>query len=307
MDLPQALLLLAILLVLLLAAEGLSYAAVSPGGKQFLQQQPYNILIGTKTIPVLRAGDRWYSNNNGPFQTCYTIWSGAMKDGVFNRITVSKAFSEHLLLQIDNRADGNCLLESMLLYMCASEKLRDRATHTMTLRSALLDKLQTFAAKNDLTGAYLRREMRNVNKGSYISETSMYWVDDMLQKKYNTTFENLGYERYFYIRRHNNRFLSDLEIAAFTHISGVVARVWTKDEQGEWRTEYPLPPQVVSADDYDPAILNPGSGEVWEEHSGEYIETAFNVHHLNLGHVGLGRVPDHYVLLAAAKRVEVID
>ena len=302
MDLQQAILLLAILLVLLLA--------MSPDGEQIpnkpRNQQLYHILIGEARIPVLRAGNRWYSHDNGRFQSCYTIWSGAIEDGVFNRITVSKAYSEHLLLQIDNRGNGNCLLESMLLYMCASDRLKDSAKDTMVLRMGLLDKLQEFAAKHDLTGAYLRRTMLDVDKRTYVSNTQ--WIDNMLRNEHNNTFEKLGYERYLHIRRHDHRFLSDLEIAAFTHVSGgIVARVWAKDEQGEWRTIYPLPPDLVDPSNYDPTILNPGSDQVWERHNGEYTETAMNVQHLNLGHVGTGQVPDHYVLLAVAKRVEVID
>jgi hypothetical protein len=50
-------------------------------------------------------------------------------------------------------------------------------------------------------------------------------------------------------------------------------------------------------------ILNPGMDEVW---NADGTPMAFNVSHLNLGHVGLsGQRPNHYVLLAAAERVEV--
>ena len=227
-----------------------------------------------------------------------------MRHGVFNRITISEEHPEHLILQIDNRADGNCLLESMLLYMCARNLLSPEDTDTMVLRMQLLDKLEEFAKKNDLTGAYLQQEMQAMGKGAFTPhEHQQQEIDIMLQRDYGRTFDQLGYERYLHIRRQNNQYLSELEIAAFTAITNIVVRVYQKDDSGEWTTIHPVPPSHVA--DNDPRKpLNPGMEEVW---NADGTPLAFNVSHLNLGHVGPpGQRPNHYVLLALAERVEVI-
>jgi hypothetical protein len=282
--------------------------SVTPGGEIPDKPQPmrngqlYHILIDRATIPVLRVGNEWYPHNSGTFQSCYEIWSGAMRDGVFNRITISEEHREHLILQIDNRADGNCLLESMLLYMCARNLLGPEKKDTMVLRMQLLDKLEAFAKKGDPTGAYLQQEMQAMGKGAFTPYTHQQQeIDIMLQRDHGRTFDQLGYERYLHIRRQNNQYLSELEIAAFTNISGIVVRVYQKGESGEWKTVHPRSPHFVT--DNDPMILNPGMDEVW---NADGTPMAFNVSHLNLGHVGPpGQQPNHYVLLAAAERVEV--
>jgi hypothetical protein len=303
MDLSQALLLLAIVLVLLLS--------VSPGGEQIPNKpqpmqngQLYHILIGNATIPVLRVGYRWYPHDSGTFHSCYTVWSGAMRDGVFTRITISETHQEHLILQIDNRADGNCLLESMLLYMCASSLLPPDVDvkDTTVLRAALLNKLETFAKQNDLTGKYLQQEMQAIGKESFTRDTDS--IEAMLQRDHGATFDKLGYERYLHIRRQNKLYLSELEIAAFTAITGIVVRVYQKVTHGGWVTVHPLSPQIVGDNDALKG-LNHGMDEVW---NADGTDKALNTHHLNLGHVGPpGKQPNHYVLLAAAKRVEVIS
>jgi hypothetical protein len=302
MDLSQALLLLAIVLVLLLS--------VTPGGEIPDKPQPmrnkqlYHILIDRDRIPVLRVGNEWYPHDSGTFQSCYKIWSGAMRDGVFNRITISEEHREHLILQIDNRADGNCLLESMLLYMCARNLPPPEKNDTMVLRMQLLNKLEEFAKKNDLTGAYLQHEMKKMGKGAFTPHTHQQQeIDNMLRRDHGRTFDQLGYERYLHIRRQNSLSLSELEIAAFTAITNIVVRVYQRGESGEWTTIHPLPPSHVA--DNDPRKpLNPGVDEVW---NADGTPMAFDVSHLNLGHVGPpGKDPNHYVLLAAAERVEVI-
>jgi hypothetical protein len=304
MDLSQALLLLAIVLALLLA--------VSPGGEHTpnMQQdeneqmdtdagmpQLYHILIDRDKIPVLRVGDRWKPHHNSTFRSCYKVWSGAMKDGVFTRITIIEVHPKHVVLQIDNRGNGNCLLESMLLYMCAQGRVPAEMKDTAVLRMQLLDKLADFAKQNDPTGTYLQGQMQALRKESFTRDTDS--IEAMLKKDYSTTFDQLGYERYLHIRRQNKLYLSELEIAAFTNIYGIVVRVYQEGESGGWVTVYPRPPQSVA--DNDPVALNPGADEVWNA-DGSPME--FNVSHLNLGHVGPpGQQPNHYVLLAAAEPV----
>jgi len=295
----QALLLLAIVLVLLLA--------VTPGGEIPDKPQPirnkqlYHILIDSDRIPVLRVGNEWYAHKSGPFHSCYKVWSGAMRDGVFNRITISEEQPERLILQIDNRADGNCLLESMLLYMCARNLLSPEAKDTMVLRMQLLNKLEEFAKKNDLTGAYLQQEMLAMGKGAFTPHKHQQQeIDNMLRRKHGKTFDQLGYERYLHIRRQNKQYLSEFEIAAFTAITNIVVRVYQRGESGEWTTVHPLPPSHVGDDD-PRKPLNPGMNEVWNANGTPMV---FNVSHLNLGHVGpQGQRPNHYVLLAAAEPV----
>jgi hypothetical protein len=296
MDLSQALLLLAIVLVLLFS--------VTPGGEIPDKPQPmrngqlYHILIDRDSIPVLRVGNEWYAHESGTFRSCYKVWSGAMRDGVFNRITISEEHRKHLILQIDNRANGNCLLESMLLYMCARNLLSPEEKGTMVLRMQLLEKLEAFAKQHDPTGAYLRREMQAMGKGDFTPHTHQQQeIDIMLQRDHGGTFDQLGYERYLHIRRQNKQYLSEFEIAAFTNISGIVVRVYQRGESGEWTTIHPLPPSHVA--DNDPRKpLNPGVDEVW---NADGTPKEFNVSHLNLGHVGpRGQRPNHYVLLAAA-------
>ncbi len=299
MDLSQALLLLAIVLVLLLS--------VTPGGETPDKPQPmrngqlYHILIDHDEIPILRVGDSWSPHKSGPFHSCYRIWSGAVRDGVFDRITIDEEHGEHLILQIDNRANGNCLLESMLLYMCARNLLPPEVKDTMVLRMQLLNKLEEFAKINDLTGAYLRREMWAMGKGAFTPyKHQQQQIDNMLQREHGGTFDQLGYERYLHIRRQNNQYLSELEIAAFTAITNIVVRFYQRGESGQWVTVHPLPPNVVAGDNAR-MPLNPGINEVWNA-DGTPME--FDVSHLNLGHVGPpGQRPNHYVLLAAAEPV----
>jgi hypothetical protein len=301
MDLSQALLLLAIVLVLLLS--------VTPGGEIPDKPQPmrnkqlYHILIDSDRIPILRVGDSWYPHNSGPFQSCYKVWSGAVRDGVFNRITISEEHPKHLILQIDNRANGNCLLESMLLYMCARGLLGPEEKDTMVLRMRLLDKLAEFAKQLDPTGAYLQHEMEAMGKGAFTPHKHQQEdIDNMLRRNHGRTFDQLGYERYLHIRRQNNQYLSEFEIAAFTAITNIVVRVYQRSESGEWTTTHPLPPYTVVGDNAR-MPLNPGVDEVW---NADGTPMAFDVSHLNLGHVGPpGQRPNHYVLLAAAERVEV--
>jgi hypothetical protein len=297
MDLSQALLLLAIVLVLLLS--------VTPGGEIPDKPQPmrngqlYHILIDSDSIPVLRVGNEWYAHNSGgAFQSCYKVWSGAMRDGVFDRITISEEQPKHLILQIDNRADGNCLLESMLLYMCARKLLPPEVKDTTVLRMRLLEELEAFAKQHDPTGAYLQHEMEAMGKGAFTPHKhQQQQIDNMLRRDHGKTFDQLGYERYLHIRRQNNQYLSEFEIAAFTNIYGIVVRVYQRGESGKWTTIHPLPPSHVA--DNDPRKpLNPGVDEVW---NADGTPKEFNVSHLNLGHVGQPREdPNHYVLLAAA-------
>jgi hypothetical protein len=283
--------------------------SVTPGGEIPDKPQPmrnkqlYHILIDSDRIPILRVGDSWYPHNSGTFHSCYKVWSGAMRDGVFNRITISEEQPEHLILQIDNRADGNCLLESMLLYMCARNLLSTEEKDTMVLRMQLLDKLEEFAKQHDPTGAYLQQEMQAMGKGAFTPHTHQQQeIDIMLRRDYGRTFDQLGYERYLHIRRQNNQYLSEFEIAAFTAITNIVVRVYQRGESGEWTTIHPLPPYAVVGDNAR-MPLNPGVDEVW---NADGTPMAFNVSHLNLGHVGPpGKEPNHYVLLAAAERVEV--
>lgn len=128
-------------------------------------------------------------------------------------------------------------------------------------------------------------------------------IDNMLRRDHGGTFDQLGYERYLHIRRQKNQYLSEFEIAAFTAITNIVVRVYQRGESGEWTTVHPLPPYAVVGDNARKP-LNPGMDEVW---NADGTPMAFDVSHLNLGHVGPpGQRPNHYVLLAAAERVEVI-
>jgi hypothetical protein len=110
------------------------------------------------------------------------------------------------IVEIHNKADGNCLLYALAFYLCVT--MPNWHETVMEFRQSLLREVKKRLKE---PGADMERLQAQLDDSSRSGEAP--WLDDVA-------------DRYVFFRQKNRVDLGDVEIAAFTRLYGLTVCVW---------------------------------------------------------------------------------
>ena len=159
---------------------------------------PVQCEAGKVTVEDHRCLDTWasaWTSRNLPRIAPFDLASGALENG-----------DSRPIVEIHNKADGNCLLYALAFYLCVTRPNWHETV--MGLRQNLLREVKRRLSEPD---AELERYQAQLEDSSR-SEKAPELVDLA--------------DRYVFFRKADGVDLGDLEIAAFTRLYGLAVCVW---------------------------------------------------------------------------------
>jgi hypothetical protein len=184
-------------------------------------QEPSMLVIGGQTVPLTHKED---GAMEPKYQACLGKWAAPWSEKTrfapfpHAQGILSTTGTAHTIVEIHNKADGDCLLHALGFYLCASGRWNGTVTE---LRTKLLENVKNRFAGVDIV------DRKRVKTTIFTGDESAVWDTQRESKLEGDT----RVDKYILIRSRPGAYLGELEIDAFAREFKRTVCMWSTDEE----------------------------------------------------------------------------